>query len=412
PPRSRSWFAGPSTVAGRDPLVVLANLADTPAQASLRVFTDGPAGPGQDVTVAAGHAVIRRLAALAPEAAVTALDVQVRTGRLLTWMIDRSSTGGPFAAPRLVPATAPVARRLLLGGVVVPPGPPAPATTLVLAAPGRSATVRVSVLTPAGPHVPPGLAEVRVPAAGVISVPVPLPAGLASAVLVESVGPGAGESVDGRRSADVGELAGAGAGEPVLAELGLASGWQGVRTWAGATRLEVSDGRPGLDGYGRGVGLSDPTGPTAGAGTAVDAVVAVPPVPAGAAGALVLAAPLGPVTAHVDTTTVRLRAGSVAVLSQRARPPAGRLTATGGPLIATVIAGATDPDPDSSANPAGSEGSGGPADPGPAGAAGGSGTALPAPVLPRILSAIIPLRGAPMLLDAPPAVADPGLPYR
>ncbi|MCL9757664.1 DUF5719 family protein [Frankia sp. AiPa1] len=404
PPRARTWFAGPSTMAGRDPLIVLANLAGVPAQATVRVLTDGPVGPTQNITVAAGHAVVRRLAALAPEAAMTAVDVQVRTGRLLAWMVDRSSTGGPFTAPRLVPATAPPARRLVLGGLVVPPGPPVPDTVLVLAAPGRSATVRVSVLTPAGPHTPPGFAAVRVPAAGTISVPVPLPVGLASAVLVESVGSASGSasgagSVPGSEigpAAGAGEVGGLGLGEPVLAELGVASGWTGVRTWAGATRIEPSSGRQGLDGYGRGVGLTDPDGPAGGAGTAPDAVVTVPPVPAGAAGALVLTAPLGPVTSRVDGNPVRLEAGTVAVVSQRSRPPAGRLEATGGPLVATVIAGAM-PSAD-----------GPPAD-GPPSASARLGRL---PVLPRILSAVVPLRGAPRLLDAPSAVADPVLPYR
>ncbi|KJE23775.1 hypothetical protein FF36_01960 [Frankia torreyi] len=391
PPRVRSWFAGPSTTAGRDPIVILSNLADQPAQVGVRVFTDGTASPPQDISVPPGQAVTRRLAALAPEAAVTALDVEVRSGRVLAWMVDRSSLGGPFTAPRLVPVTAPPARRLLLGGVLVPAGPPGPAARLVLAAPDREATVCVSVLTAAGRHTPVGLEAVRVPATGAITLPVPLPPGGASAVLVEST-------------------AGAAA---VVAELGVASGWPGVSTWAGAVRLGASSGRRGLDAFGQGVGLSDPTGPTAGAGTAPDAAVDVPAPPVGAAGAVVLAAPAGPVTAWLDGDPVRLGAGTVALVRGPSGPAGGRLVAIGGPLVATAVVGAAQaPDPSGlgTAQP--------PVPPAvppwdtpPTGPPVARPAASPL-VLPKILSAVVPLGGAPRLLDALPAVADPAVPYR
>ncbi|WP_261561922.1 DUF5719 family protein [Frankia tisae] len=397
PPQASSWFAGPSTMAGRDPVVILSNLADQPAQVGVRVFTDGTAIAPQDISVPPGHAVTRRLAALAPEAAVTALDVEVRSGRVLAWMVDRSSIGGPFTAPRLVPVTAPPARRLLLGGVVVPAGPPGPAARLVLAAPDRAATVRVSVLTVSGRHTPVGLEAVRVPATGAITMPVPLPPGGASAVLVESATGAA----------------------PVVAELGVASGWAGVSTWAGAVRLDAASGRRGLDAFGRGIGLSGAAGPTAGAGTAPDAVVGVPSPPAGAAGAVVLAAPAGPVTAWLDGDPIRLRAGTVALVRGPSRPAGGRLVAVGGPLVATAVVGTARPPA-----PAGAVGAeqapvpstASPQDT-PADAAGDAaddagGQAARPLVLPKILSAVVALEGAPRLLDAPPAVADPALPYR
>ncbi|EIV93960.1 DUF5719 family protein [Frankia sp. QA3] len=380
PPRARSWFAGPSTMAGRDPIVILSNLADQPAQVGVRVFTDGTATPPRDISVPPGRAVTRRLAALAPEAAVTALDVEVRSGRVLAWMADRSSAGGPFAALRLVPATAPPARRLLLGGVVVPAGPPGPAASLVLAAPYRRATVRVSVLTASGRHTPVGLEAVRVPATGAIIMPVPLPPGGASAVLVESTTGAA----------------------PVVAELGVASGWPGVSTWASAVRLDAAPGRRGLDAFGAGIGLSDPAGPTAGAGTAPDAVVGVPSPPAGAAGAVVLAAPAGPVTAWLDGDPVRLRAGTVAVVRGPSGRAGGRLVAIGGPLVATAVAGAAQPLVPSAAQPQDTSPAGPPV----------AGPAEPPLVLPKILSTVVALGGAPRLLDAPPAVADPAVPYR
>ncbi|CAJ59928.1 MULTISPECIES: DUF5719 family protein [Frankia] len=395
PPRARSWFAGPSTTAGRDPIVILSNLADQPAQVGVRVFTDGTTGPPQDISVPPGGVVTRRLAALAPEAAVTALDVEVRAGRVLAWMVDRSSLGGPFTAPRLVPVTAPPARRLLLGGVFVPPGPPGPAARLVLAAPGRAATVRVTVLTGSGQHIPVGLEAVRVPATGAISLPVALPPGGASAVLVEST-------------------AGAAA---VVAELGVASGWPGVSTWAGAVRLDVRSGRRGLDAFGQGIGLSDPVGPTAGAGTAPDAAVGVPAPPAGAAGAVVLAAPAGPVTVWLDGDPVRLRAGTVAMVRGPSGRAGGRLVAIGGPLVATAIVGAAQaPVPSGfdaeqpSVPPAAPPWNPPPAGATPTGPAGGP-AASPL-VLPKILSAVVPLGGVPRRLDAPPVLPDPAVPYR
>ncbi len=387
PATSRTWFAGPSTVAGRDPVVVFANLSDQSAQVSVRVFADGPAGPARAVAVPAGRTLTRRLAAFAPDATVTALDVQVTAGRLLAWVTDRSSAAGPFAAARFVPATSPPARRLLLGGVVVPPvppmppGPPAPAATLVLAAPGRAATVRVSVLTQAGARVPVGLEAVRVPAGGAIAVPAPLPAGAASAVLVESTAAGAG-----------GDPAAAAA--PVVAGLGVSSGWPGVWTWAAATQVQSPSGGRGLDAYGRGAGMSRPDGPTAGAGTAPDAVVAVPPTPPGAVGAVVLTAPLGAVTAWLDGVEVRVPAGSVATLPAAAAG-GGSLTAVGGPLVATVVSGAA-PMPAAAVRAA------------PAAGAGPGGGA----VLPRILSAVVPLSGAPRVIDVPAVVADPAVAYR
>ncbi|WP_163551360.1 DUF5719 family protein [Candidatus Frankia alpina] len=392
PPQASSWFAGPSTMAGRDPIVILSNLADQPAQVGVRVLTDGTATTSQDISVPPGHAVTRRLAALAPEAAVTALDVEVCFGRVLAWMVDRSSIGGPFTAPRLVPVTAPPARRLLLGGVVVPAGPPGPAARLVLAAPDRAAVVRVSVLTASGRHTPVGLEAVRVPTTGAITMPVLLPPGGASAVLVESV-----------------------TAAPVVAELGVASGWAGVSTWAGAVRLDAVSGRRGLDAFGRGIGLSDAAGPTAGAGTAPDAAVGVPSPPVGAAGAVVLAAPAGPVTAWLDGDPVRLQAGTVALVRGPSGPAGGRLVAVGGPLVATAVVGAARLP--GSAGAVGAEQAPVPAaalpQDTPAGAAGvGVGQAAPPLVLPRILSAVVPLEGAPRLLDAPPAVADPALPYR
>ncbi|CAO5243020.1 DUF5719 family protein [Frankia sp. AgKG'84/4] len=380
PVSSRTWFAGPSTVAGRDPVVVFANLSDQPAQVSVRVYADGPAGPARAVAVPAGRTLTRRLAAFAPEATVTALDVQVTAGRLLAWVTDRSSAAGPFTAARFVPATSPPARRLLLGGVVVPPGPPAPTATLVLAAPGRAATVRVSVLTQAGARVPVGLEAVRVPAGGAIAVPAPLPAGAASAVLVESTAAGAGDNPA--------------AAAPVVAGLGVSSGWPGVWTWAAAAQVQSPSGGRGLDAYGRGAGMSRPDGPTAGAGTAPDAVVAVPPTPPGAVGAVVLTAPLGAVTAWLDGVEVRVPAGSVATLPAAAAG-GGSLTAVGGPLLATAVSGAA-PMPAAAVRAA-------PA----AGAGPGSGA-----VLPRILSAVVQLSGAPRVIDVPAAVADPAVVYR
>jgi hypothetical protein len=200
-----------------------------------------------------------------------------------------------------------------------------------------------------------------VPATGVVSVPVPLPAGAASAVLVEATG-----------------------AAPVVAELGVSSGWQGVWTWVGASRVEAPTGGQALDAYGRGAGRLAVAGPTSGPGTASDAVVAVPPTPVGAVGTLVLTAPLGSVTAWLDGVEVRVDAGSVRAVAVPASPRGGRLTAAGGPLVATAVIGAG---PYGARQPADGD----------------------ARVAPRVLSAVVPLTGAPRLRELPAVVADPAL---
>ncbi|WP_066074090.1 DUF5719 family protein [Frankia sp. EI5c] len=360
-PRPRTWFAGPSTVAGRDPILYWTNPGPRAGRVDVGVSTPDGAARRTEITIPPGQTVSRRLAELAPEATSTAVDVQTVTGRVLCWLVDRASGTAPRqAAP--VPPTAGPAARVLVGGLLSPVvtageagRPPA---ELVLAAPGAAVTARVTVLTRSGRHVPVGLEAVRIPAGTTVRRPVTLPAGAPSALLVESAG-----------------------GSGVVAALAAPTGAESDAAWVAASVPE----RPRWEGLAVGAaGASGPTPP--------EVVVAAAPVPRWSAGALVLVAPDRAATAWVDGTRYEVGAGR-AVLAPL---PAGRLGArvvgTGGTLVATQVLGRA-PSPGDLPGLA--------ADLPPAGAA----AALPAPV-PWTVSAVVGLGGSWRFRAGPAPQAD------
>ena len=115
-PRDVTTFVGPATVAGRDPLLVVANVGDVDARADVEVTGEGGGGGRADVVVAPGASVVRRLVDMAPESRATAVSVRQRTGRVVAWLVDHPSRGSPQTEV-VVPATAEPGRRLLLGGL-------------------------------------------------------------------------------------------------------------------------------------------------------------------------------------------------------------------------------------------------------------------------------------------------------
>lgn len=332
PTDGTAWFAGPATGAGHDPLLFTTNLGSQPARLTLRVYAPGQAPASTELAVAPGATVSQRLAAIAPEAAATVVDVEARAGRVRSWLVDRPSDGAPWnIAP--VAETAMPATRVLLGPVTAPTGSGGATTELVVAAPDADARVRVRVLTGSGrPVSPAGLENVPVPGGEVVTIPVTLPRTEAAAVLVDTLGPA-----------------------PVVAGLGLAAGIpqpagdatpadtstaRGYPTWAAGTPLLAA--APSADGSDRP------------AQRALVPYVDVPPVPNRAAGALLLAAPAGTATVRVDGYTVTVPAGRAISVPLPARYAGGSLAVLSGPVGVTELLGAagqTTATPDPKAGP-------------------------------------------------------------
>ncbi|KPM51433.1 hypothetical protein ACG83_35545 [Frankia sp. R43] len=380
-PRARTWFAGPSTLAGRDPVLYLANPGPRPARVDVGAVSSNGAAPRTEITIPPGRTVGRRLTEFAPEAETTAIDVQARTGRVLSWLVDRATGSGPQQATP-VPPTAEPAARALVGGLLTPAatagGPRQPPAELVLSAPGGAATVRVTVITSAGGHVPVGLEAVRIPASTTVHRPVALPSATPSALLVES--------------AD---------GTGVVAALALPTGTSVGPAWVAAAAPE----RPRWDGLV--VGETGAAGPTPSR-----LVVAAAPVPRWTAGALVLVAPDRDATAWVDGNRVEVGAATAVLVSLPADRAGVRVVGVGGTLVATQVLGngppPVSPPPDGLA-PDGPATSGAAASGAVPIAVGPAVSGkLPAPV-PQTISAVVPLAGAWRFRSGPAPLADPGV---
>ncbi|ADP84049.1 DUF5719 family protein [Pseudofrankia inefficax] len=332
PTGGTAWFAGPATGAGHDPLLFATNLGSQPARITVRVLTPGQAPASTELAVAPGATVSHRIAAVAPEAAATVVDVEARAGRVRSWLVDRPSNGVAWdLAP--VPDTAAPGGRVLLGPVVAPSGAGGATTELVVAAPGADARVRVRVVTNSGhPVSPAGLDDIAVPGGEAVAIPVTLPRAEAAAVLVDALGPA-----------------------PVVAGLGLAAGAVdpdtsatpaggpagGYPTWVSGTPLLAAAPADG--------------GPDRPADRPPVPYVDVPPVPADGAGALLLAAPAGTATVRVDGYTVSVPAGRAVRVPLPARYAGGGLTVLAGPVAVTELLGAAGKStaaPDPKADPA------------------------------------------------------------
>ncbi|MGF7236612.1 MAG: DUF5719 family protein, partial [Frankia sp.] len=314
-PTTTTWFAGPGTGAGVDPLLTLTNPGSVPARADIAVITNaGPAGDdatGDDATgddsagddaggddaggdgadpmgvvepgvgIPAGSTVTVRLAALAPEAAATAVRVTVREGRLAASLLDRDSRPGPARNVAAVPPGAPPSRAVLIPGEASGPG----RRVLVIAAPIGDATVRVEQVGPGSRYSPVGLDAVVVPAGTVTRLDLGRAAPADGAVLVTVT-----------------------AGAPVLAALGLTSAdaTASARTWLAS--IPVRAGSP----------------------PAATTVVAIPAVPAGTAGEVVVATGSGDGRARLGTgAPVPLPAGRTVTIALPFRYRGGMLTIMG-----------------------------------------------------------------------------------
>jgi len=368
-----AWFAGPATRAGHDPLLFLTNLGSVPARLEVHVLAPGGAPSVTEVAVRAGETVSRRLAAVAPEATATVVGVEVRAGRVFSWLVDRPSDGDAWDLVP-VPATAAPARAVLVGPVQAPPGDGGADVELVVAAASADAHVRVRLVTASGrPASPPGLDAVLVPGGAATSIPLALLRGEPVAVLVEArsaADVAAGATADVAAGATAGVTAGvvtglrlpSGAPETATAMADGADARADGQTWVAGVPVVVDEPAPGGGGpaaagagtAGSGTAGSGTASPgTAGPGAArsdasgVDALpgrssvpyLDVPPVPSGAAGALLLAAPGDAVTARLDGRTITIPGGRAVAVPLPAGYAGGTLSISGGSVGVTELLG-------------------------------------------------------------------------
>jgi len=303
-----SWFAGPGTDAGHDPLLFLANLGSTPARLAIHALAPGRSPTLTEVAVPPGETVSRRLATDVPEAAATVVGVEVRSGRVSSWLVDRPGDGDAWAVTP-VPGTAGPARTVLVGPVLAPSGAGGASTELVVAAPAADARIRVRLVTASGrPAVPTGLDAVAIPAGEVRTISLTVPRGEAVGIHIDAAGPA-----------------------PVIAGLRLSSGASAEDGADGPADGSNADPDP------------DPAGGVYVAGTVnlpdERAARDAPPVPAGAAGALLLAAPVGAVTVRLEGRTVTVAGGRTTIVPLPADYAGGTLSPSGGPLGVTEALG-------------------------------------------------------------------------
>jgi hypothetical protein len=309
-PGEVTHVVGPATVAGRDPLLVVANIGGVDARADVEVLGEHGGGERTEVVVASGASVVRRLVEMAPESMATAVSVRQHTGRVVAWLVDRPSRGSPTAEVA-VPPTAEPGRRLVVGGLPASGAEPAGAdspegsATLVVATPGEAARVDVTLLTERGPVTPAGMRGRRFEAGSVEAVRLGLPGGASFAAVVTVT-----------------------SGGPVTAAVGVPGSASGGLTWAGAAAPE---------------GLL--TGDE-------HADVWVPPLPKQSTGAVVLTAPGPTATAWLDGSLVRVPAGRTVTVPLKAGFPGGRLVTVDGPVVAAQRLG---PVPDSGVSADGDE---------------------------------------------------------
>lgn len=349
PTQGRTWFAGPATVAGHDPLALWANLGGTPARITVTVLAPGRAPARDEVTVPVGATIARRLATIAPEAPATVVGVSVRAGRVLSWLVDRPSDS-PAATISPVPPSADPGRSVLLGGLIVPPGPGPALGGLVVAAPAGDTTVRVRLASAvSGLESLIGLDAVTIPGGEARTIPVGLPRGEPLAVLVDATGSApvvAGLALAGPHGpvwaagAPVPAPVRAGATGPAAA--GAAGGRGATAGPAGSADSARVAGSAAAAGTAR---VPDAARSTAdadadeGASIAPKEYLVVAPVPPRAAGALLVTAPVGTATVEVDGRRLVVPAGHTAAVALSGGYLGGHLFADSGRVIATQLLG-------------------------------------------------------------------------
>ncbi|MBX6391431.1 MAG: hypothetical protein IRZ08_20985 [Frankia sp.] len=321
PARGQAWFAGPATVAGRDPIAVWVNLGSAPARVAVTALAPGRPATVTEVAVPPGATVTRRVAEFAPEAPATVIGVETRTGQVASWLIDRPND----AAPRQivpVPQTALSAGSVLLGPLIAPPGDGGAPAELVLATPAAAADtrVRVRLLTATGdPATPAGLDDVPLPGREARTIQLALPRGEAVSVLVEPVGGAAGPLAAGLAVP-------AGGAAPAGSAGGAAAGGSadGARLWVAGSAVAAQPA----------------------AGGQFEPYADVPPIPDEAVGAVALTAVAAPVTARVDDRVIEVPAGRSVAVPLPGGYPGGQLRLAGGPAAVTQLLGPAPDDPD------------------------------------------------------------------
>ncbi len=162
-PSTQAWFVGPSGQVGSRARLVLANPADVPAVASLRVWDEqGPVeAPGAaDLGIPARGERSVTLDALAPGARRLAVQVVSGAGRVSAAVQIREVAGLDATGLSWVPPTAAPSRRIVVAGV-----PGVGERTLFVVAPGeRDAVVSLRLLGPRGAFAPEGRDAMTVPA--------------------------------------------------------------------------------------------------------------------------------------------------------------------------------------------------------------------------------------------------------
>lgn len=167
-PITDGWILGGSSTVGRVAQVLLVNDDDRAAQVDLLVYgTDGevvsPAGAG--VVVPPLSRSVVRLSALAPDQAVTAVNVVARTGRIAVSALETASDG-------LIPlgmSALPVSQASR--SVVIPDLPRVATATLLLLSPNGPAEAQVKLLTRDGAITPVGLESVILDGDTLVSLP-------------------------------------------------------------------------------------------------------------------------------------------------------------------------------------------------------------------------------------------------
>lgn len=170
PPRADQWFVGAATRPGDTPEIVLANPTDKTAIYDITVLTaNGLSTPsiGNNLTLQPHGVVTTKLSTLAPNAAVTAVEVHTTTGRVSAAVRDIRTSGETLLGTDWVPVSTPAAQLTIAGFPASTIGK-VPGRGVFIGVPGATdATVRVQVTTSAGTFVPVGLDAVSI-AAGTV----------------------------------------------------------------------------------------------------------------------------------------------------------------------------------------------------------------------------------------------------
>jgi hypothetical protein len=184
-PTTDGWLVGGASTVGRITQVLLVNDDDRPAQVDLLVYgpeglVASPAGTGIVLSPSSRRQV--RLDTLAPNQAVTAVNVVARSGRIGFVGLDTAANGLIPLGMAILPVTQ-AGTRLVIADV---PAPISSARLYVLA-PETDATVAVKLLTADGAITPVGLEQLDLQAGRLLGLDLlPVLDGQAVGIVLES----------------------------------------------------------------------------------------------------------------------------------------------------------------------------------------------------------------------------------